>query len=129
MERQPRGCKQSLLSFLAIIGAIVVCIGGVTLGLDGACVADIAPRMVYYPGATFVSENHTFFREFGMGETGIILHSDDDPDKVRSWYAVTISAILQKRGSAGTFGSVKWLVQAGDDGKGSDIALYSKCAS
>ena len=128
MERQPRGCKQSLLSVFAVIGAIVLCIGGTTLGLDGACVADVAPRMVVYPGATLVSENHTFFREYGMGETGIVLHSDDDPEKVRSWYAVTISDILRKRGTTGTFGAVKWLVQASNDGKGSDIALYSKCA-
>jgi len=129
MERQPRGCKRSLLSVFVIIGAIILCVGGTTLGLDGICVADVAPRMVYYPGATVISENHTFFREFGMGETGIVLHSDDDPEKVRSWYAVTISDILKQRGSGGTFGAVKWLVQAGEDGKGSDIALYSKCAS
>jgi len=129
MERQPRGCRRSLLSLVGIVGAIILCVGGTTLGLDGACVADVAPRMVFYPGAKVVSENYTFFREFGMGETGIVLHSDDDPEKVRSWYAVTISDILKQRGSAGTFGAVKWLVQASDDGKGSDIALYSKCAT
>ncbi len=129
MDRQPRGCRRSLLGLLAVIGAIVLCVGGTTLGLDGICVADVAPRMVSYPGSTVVSENHTLFREYGMGETGIVLHSDDDPEKVRSWYAVTTSDLAQKRGSAGTFGAVKWLVQAGEDGKGSDIVLYSKCAS
>ncbi len=127
-ERQPRGCKRSLLSVLGIIGAIILCVGGTTLGLDGACVADVGPRMVIYPGATVISRNHTFFQDFGMGETGIVLHSEDDPEKVRSWYAVTISDVLRKRGSAGTFGKVKWQVERASDGTGSDIALYSQCA-
>ncbi|MEZ4672165.1 MAG: hypothetical protein R3E39_30020 [Anaerolineae bacterium] len=127
-ERTPRGCRRTLLSMLAVCLAMLLCIGGTTLGLDGLCVASVTPRMPVYPGATITSKWHTFLRQFGMGESVMILHTPDDPEKVRSWYAVTISEVLRQNGNKGTFGSAKWAVDPAPEGDGSEITLYSACA-
>jgi hypothetical protein len=129
METMPRGCRRTLLSTLIIIGAIVLCVGGITLGIDGACVASIGPRAPLYPNATLISERHTLLRAFGTGETVMILYSPDDSKTVNDWYARTVGEELRNNMQRGVrvYGSANWTVTEAEDGKGSQIILYSTC--
>ncbi|MBZ0287164.1 MAG: hypothetical protein K8I30_06075 [Anaerolineae bacterium] len=129
MDEQPRGCRRTLLSMVVIVGAIVLCIGGITLGLDGMCVASIGPRAPLYPGATVTSERHTLLRTFGMGETVMILYSPDDSKTVNDWYARTVGGVLRDnmQRSIRVYGSANYSVTTAEDGTGSQIILYSTC--
>ena len=131
MEERPRGCRRTLLSMVFIIGAIVLCIGTVTLAIDGSCVASIGPRAPLYPGATVSSERHTLLRPFGMGETVMILYSADDSKTVNDWYARTVGAVMRAnmQHKVRVYGSANYTVTTGEDGTGSQIILYSYCGS
>ena len=131
-DHPPRGCRQLLLSLLVITGAICLCIGATTLGIDGMCVASIEPRLPVYPGATAITQRHTFLRQFGMGVTVITLYSPDDDVTVTSWYARTIGTVIQdnlNKGVSRSLGSAEWSVVKAEDGTGSQIVLYSKCGT
>ncbi len=54
--------------------------------IDRQCAADIDRWLPLYPGAAVVSEQHTFLRSRGMGETALTLHTPDDRQAVSTWY-------------------------------------------
>jgi hypothetical protein len=114
-----------------IIGAIVLCIGTVTLAIDGACVASIGPRAPLYPGATVSSERHTMLRAFGMGETVMILYAPDDSKTVNDWYARTVGEVMRDnmQRKVRVYGSANYTVTTAEDGKGSQIILYTTCGN
>jgi hypothetical protein len=120
-----------IVGTLVIIFAIMLCAVVAMLGIDGACVADMGPRLPTYPNATITRQQHNFFRQFGMGESVTVLHSDDSVDVVRAWYSKTVGAIeyddLQK-GAIRHLGNTSWKVNEEDDGKGSQIILAGDCA-
>lgn len=131
MDERPAGCRRTLLSLVVIIGSIIVCVGGVSFALDGTCVSSLGPRTPIYPGATTVSERHTMMRPFGMGETVMILYSDDDSTTIRDWYARTVGGVLRENSQKGVrvYGTANWDVSTAEDGVGSQIILYSNCAT
>jgi len=132
MDREAPGCRRMLIATLIITGLMMACLVVTTLGIDGMCVADIGPRMPIYPGATVISERHSMLRPYGMGETVIILYSADDPQLVTGWYGRTVGGALRENLSKGItrqFGGTNWTVTRAEDGTGSQIILYSKCAT
>ena len=80
---------------LVIFFAIILCTSTLTFAFDRICYGSLTQRLPIYPNATVVSSTHNLFSEFGMGSTSVALTSPDDPDTVRSWYAVRVSNYLK----------------------------------
>lgn len=113
-----------------VMAAILLCMGAVTLAIDGACYSSLTQRLPIYPSATVVSERHNFIRAFGMGETVMVLYTSDPPDEVTSWYARTIGQVIREslqRGGPLRFGATDWSVGRAEDGVGSQIILFGTC--
>jgi hypothetical protein len=127
-ERRQRGCW---FSMLIIVGLILLCGGVTTLVVDWTCYSNIAPRLPSYPNAKVVSEEHNLLRPFGMGMTQIILFTPDDIDTVRSWYGRAIGEAAKNfiQNRTGSMGEASWDLDTPPDGKGTQITLYSRCAS
>lgn len=109
-----------ILVGVALLTALVVGI------IDRQCASDIDRWLPLYPGAVVVSEEHTFLRARGMGETTMTLHTPDDRQTVSNWYldnTQSQSEIDPNRGAATT--SLR-VVDAPDGG--TLIHLFSECA-
>lgn len=120
-----------IIGSAAVLLVMVLCVVVTTLALDGTCLADMEPRLPRYPNATVVLEQHNFLTQFGMGESVLMLHSDDDVATVRDWYGRTIGAIyaeMQKE-NVRTFGKTNYTVGQSETGSGTQIILYGRCGS
>ena len=129
-EREAPGCRRMIVGTLAVMLAIVLCITTVVIGVNGSCVADLAPRLPIYPNATVKLQQHNFLTQFGMGESVMILHSDDAVETVRDWYSRTVGAIVYadvQKGNVRHMGRTNWTVDESPEGKGSQIILYGYC--
>src|SRR3954464_6556174 len=93
-ERESPGCRRMLVGTLAVMLAIVLCITTVVIGVDRSCISDLGPRLPIYPNTTIKLQQHNFLTQFGMGESVMILHSDDPVETVRDWYSKTVGAIV-----------------------------------
>jgi hypothetical protein len=130
-EHRPTGCRRLIISLTIIIMGIILCSVTLVLTTDSLCLADLAPRLPYYPNAAVVREQHSFLRLFGMGVSTVELTSADDVNTVTSWYARTVSAVLRDRaasGAQGQYGQAEWSVEAADGG-GSRITLLGVCGT
>jgi hypothetical protein len=107
------------------------CVGVSTLGLDVVCYGALTRRMPLYPNANVTFEQHNFLRSFGVGETVMILESEDEPSVVRSWYGRTIGQTAQEAAEGKILGytlaRVSWTVQRAETGNGSEIFLSGTC--
>lgn len=110
---------------------MVLCVVVTTLALDGTCLADMEPRLPRYPDATVTFAQHNFLTQFGMGESVLMLHSDDDVATVREWYGRTIGAIYadMQKSKVRTFGQTNYTVGQSETGSGTQIILYGRCGS
>ena len=121
-----------LVGCFVIFFAIVLCTSTLTFALDRICYGNLTQRLPIYPNATVQSSNHNLFEEFGMGSTVIVLTSPDNPDTVRSWYAVRVSNYLKQAVANNTpfyrlaDGNVD-VEPADQSNKTSQIFLYGKC--
>ncbi len=121
-----------ILGTLVVIIGIVLCIVTVSIGVDRTCVNDLKPRLPIYPNTTIKLQQHNFLTQFGMGESVMILHSDDPADVVRDWYSRTVGAIVYadvQKGNIRHMGRTSWTVDEAPEGKGSQIILYGYCGS
>jgi hypothetical protein len=131
-ERRSPGCRRMLFGTLAVIMAMVLCVTVVTIGVDRTCVSDLKPRLPIYPNTTVKLEQHNFLTQFGMGESVMILHSDDPVEVVRDWYSKTVGAVVYadvQKGTIKHMGRTNWTVDEAPEGKGSQIILYGYCGS
>ncbi len=129
-ERGSQGCRKTIIGTLAIIVAIVLCISVTLVGVDRTCVSDLSPRLPIYPNTTVKLEQHNFLTQFGMGESVMILHSDDEVGVVRDWYSRTVGAVVYadvQKGTIKHMGRTNWTVDEAPEGKGSQIILYGYC--
>ncbi len=118
-----------------IVAAVLVCSVGSFVAANTVCAAYLPQRLPIYPGATTVLQNHNFLTEFGMGTTSVVLHSDDSPDTVRTWYGKTTGAFLKlslQNNDPVTFlgrqfARVQYDVTDSPTGSGSQIILYTQC--
>ena len=119
-----------IVGTLVIIVAIVLCISVTLVGVDRTCVSDMEPRLPIYPNTTVKLQQHNFLTQFGMGESVMILHSDDPVEVVRDWYSKTVGAIVYadvQKGNIRHMGRTNWTVDEAPEGKGSQIILYGYC--
>lgn len=121
-----RGC---LVSWLAIAFGVFLCSGTIYVASDVSCASNAHLWLVDYPGSQLVSQEHSFIRPWGIGETTRVLLSPDPPRDVRMWYNRRDSDLArqgnEKRGGLGT---LSWRVSESQEG-GSLIVLHSNCAN
>jgi hypothetical protein len=132
MENLPRGCLRTLRTGVVILLLVLACGTVSTLGIDAMCYNTLSKRLPVYPDSKRTFEKHNFLRAFGMGETLIILETDDPPDVVRDWYGHAVGkAASENRDNPVFFGvsSAAWSVTKSEDGSGSQIILSGVCAS
>jgi len=102
-----------IVGTVAVIVAIIVCVVTAVLGVEKTCVSDLAPRLPIYPNTTVKLQQHNFLTQFGMGESVMILHSDDPVEVVRDWYSRTVGAIVYadvQKGTIRNMGRTNWTV-------------------
>ncbi len=130
-ERPLTGCRRMVIGSAAVLLVMVLCVVVTTLALDGTCSADMEPRLPRYPNATVTLEQHNFLTQFGMGESVLMLHTDDDVAVVREWYGRTIGAIYadMQKNNVRTFGHTNYTVGQSETGSGTQIILYGRCGS
>jgi hypothetical protein len=98
------------------------------------CYDTLSKRLPVYPGAAITFERASL-RRYGMGETIMILDSDDAPAEVREWYGRYTGSLnreMQQDGVGGMFFSFTkavWSVTTAEDGTGSQILLSGACMS
>jgi hypothetical protein len=130
MDQPAGGCsRRAVMGTLAIIIAMLACLGGTMLAADRICAANLKLRLPVYPGAETVWERHNFLSRFGMGETVITLHSDEAPDTVREWYARHTGEVLRAKVNDRLFQLARgeWVVDPAQEGSGSQIILHGTC--
>ncbi|MBE0689033.1 MAG: hypothetical protein IH587_02780 [Anaerolineae bacterium] len=115
-----------------IIGLLTIgCLGSISILLDQACHGTLNRRLPIYPGAEVVTERHSFFTAFGVGETYMQLYSADAPDTVQPWYGREVGTYLRDAAINNDpllrLGSGQWRVRRDDSGEGSEITLYGTC--
>ena len=121
-----------IVGTLMVSIAMILCVVTIVLGVDKSCVDDLKPRLPIYPNTTVKLAQHNFLTQFGMGESVMILHSDDAVDVVRDWYSKTVGAVVYadvQKGNIRQMGRTNWTVDEAPEGKGSQIILYSYCGN
>jgi len=124
-----------LRAILLVIVLISVCTTVTTLGLDAMCYNVLSQRLPIYPGARITLERYSFLRRYGMGDTLIILDSDDLPDTVREWYGREQGSVALRLRQGGNlqlfygFTNATTSVTTAEDGTGSQIILSGTCAA
>lgn len=132
MDERPYGCsRRALLSVLVLLVALFACVGVSFVGVDAMCYSSLSQRLPLYPGATVTLERHNFMRAFGMGETIMVLESDDPPEVVQAWYGrVTYDGQQRAKANHDPFyymATGRYSVTAAEDGTGSQIILSAGC--
>ncbi len=128
-----RNWGRFLLSILIIPLVLSVCISVSVIGMDSLCYSTNSQLLPQYPEATIVFEQHSFLRAFGMGDTVMILETDDELETVREWQARKFGSVARAaaQGSgriAFSMTDANYSVIALDDRPGSQITLSSACA-
>lgn len=130
MDRETVGCsRRALASTLLVLVLMLACLGGLGFTVDRICAANLALRLPVYPGAEVVRDRHNFITTFGMGETILQLHSEDDPAAVREWYARNTGEVLRENVNNAFFQWTRgeWVVDPAQEGEGSQIILHGTC--
>jgi hypothetical protein len=121
----PKGCASSSLGgCLVLFAVIIVFISGFTLAIDQICYGEMRRFMETYPGAETRLIRNNFLRPYGIGETVVILNSEDDAITVRGWYGRLTGEELR---AGRVLSRVSFDVTSLDDG-GSQIILLGHCA-
>jgi len=110
---------------------IILCGSATMFAADRICYGNLSQRLPIYPDATVIRRTHNWFTEFGMGNTVVVLESPDDPETVRSWYAVHTGTYLRDALDNNTpfFRMAQGQVDVtrAQDGTGSQIILFGTC--
>ena len=130
-----KGLLYYLKAFLLIVGLFGSCAVVSTLAMDTICYNTLSQRLPVYPGATITVERYSFMRRYGMGETILVLNSDDATDTVREWYGHERGRLAQQIRRDRTmnlfygFTTAVSSVTTAEDGTGSQIVLSGACAA
>lgn len=132
MDERPYGCRGRVaLGVLGLMVMIFGCIGVTTLSIDAACYNSMTPKIPVYPNGRITLEQHNFLRAFGMGETVMIIDTDDEPNVVREWYGKTVGAAY--KAAQDNFvpffflANARYSVGRAEDGTGTQIILNGVC--
>ena len=120
-----------IIFMIGVFFAITACGLFVYIGYDVSCHNDANTWLPDYPDAEFVSEEYTFFRAWGIGETNRTLYSPDPVVTVRQWYINNNIRLADETGqrSDNSLALLRYFVRESEDREGSTIVLYSECAS
>jgi len=127
-----RSLLKTIRNTVVIIVLVITLIVIATLSIDTLCYNTLTLRLPLYPDAEQIMARHNFLRQFGMGETVIVLQTEDTPDVVREWYGRTIGETAQQHENDPFFygfTSANWSVTRAEDGEGTQIILSGVCAS
>ncbi|NJO82684.1 MAG: hypothetical protein HC828_07575 [Blastochloris sp.] len=121
------------LGCLLVLAALFGCMGVSVFTLDRICYSVLSQRVPIYLNARIAVRQHNFLSEWGMGDTSMVLYSDDPPEEVRAWYAVTTGAYLRRalQNNEPFFRMAQgdWAVETAEDGVSSQILLYGTCVN
>jgi hypothetical protein len=130
-ERHAVGLRRSLLRLLLPFVAVILLAGVLMVSLDNICYGAMSQKIPVYPNAQITLQEHNLFRQYGLGQTVIILDSADDVTIVRDWYGRTTSAAMRAAQDRGdrtySWASARWSVTTAEDGSGSQIILNGNC--
>ena len=119
------------MSILVVMAVLFICIGVSFVGVDAMCYSSLSQKLPLYPGATVTLERHNFLRAFGMGETVMVLDSDDPVETVQAWYGqMTYEGQQRARETHDPFyfmATGRYSVTTAEDGTGSQIILTAGC--
>jgi hypothetical protein len=124
-----------LKAALLIVGLFGSCAIVFTLAFDSMCYNVLSQRLPIYPGAKITLERYSFMRRYGMGETIMVLDSDDAVEIVRDWYGRARGRVSQQVRRDNTmnlfYGFTRAVasVTTAEDGTGSQIVLSGACAA
>lgn len=110
---------------------IILCGSATMFAADRICYGNLTQRLPLYPDATVTRRTHNLFTEFGMGNTVVVMESADDPETVRSWYAIHTGTYLRDALDNNTpfFRMAQGQVDVtrAQDGSGTQIILFGTC--
>jgi hypothetical protein len=124
-----------LRAFLLIVALFGSCAVVSTLAMDSMCYNVLSQRLPIYPDAEITVERYSFMRRYGMGETILVLESDEESEVVRDWYGRARGSIAQQVRRDNTmklfYGFTRAVasVTTAEDGTGSQIVLSGACAA
>jgi hypothetical protein len=125
-EMHDRSIPSIIISTIIIMLLVVLIFIGAVLGIDEACHSSIETWVPYYPDATVVDIEHDLFRPRAMGNSLVILETDDDSRTVTDWYQ-SLQATLRAENVPEGFAVYGYNIQP-REGEGVTIYLYSECA-
>ncbi len=124
MEKWRKGCFVGLVALLT--ATILMGCGSVTLLVaDAACFRSLTAKIPVYPNAAITQERYTLLRPFGLGETVMVLNSNDDLPVVEQWY--TVVAERNRRDLLNFITAAQWSAARNVDGMGTQIVLNGIC--
>jgi len=126
MDERPQSLWRNtvILFGLAALGTLIcVLVLGVTI--DGVCAREAAELIPIYPNSTLVRESYTLVRPFGMGDTVMVLETDDPQREVLQWY---IDVRKKAPSNPQALAVLNFDIRPREDGTGARILLTSDCA-
>jgi hypothetical protein len=124
--------RRRLIVLIAIPLVMLACVGITTFALDNLCYTALTQRLPIYPGATVTVERHNGLRAFGMGETIMVIETDDPLDTVRDWYGVNAGGAVRRMQQQGQMVLVNitetsYSATTAEDGTGTQVLLSGVC--
>jgi len=116
--------RATLLSTLVIMAGIFACTGVTVVAIDAACNEYIERWAPYYPNAEQISAEYDFIRLRGMGNSLVVLQTDDDRATVSRWYG---EWYRNEAGSSQGIGTAGYRLEERPDDS-LYIYLFSRCA-
>lgn len=118
---------------LALCGVVMLCVSSATVAIDGFCWNIMTKKLPIYPDATVAVQRYSFIQPFGVGDTIIVLETEDSPPDVRTWYGQTVSVnerdAQTRQNPFYHMARGFWSVTTAEDGTGSQITLSGSCAN
>jgi len=124
INRRPMPFLKWMFLLLLLIFA---CFGIFLATVDRLCHASIEKWAPYYPNAVVISADHNYLYPRAIGDSRVVLSSDDDVETVKQFYRDLMISLLQAEETHG-LAATNWRVEADPENNGSIIILYSSCA-
>lgn len=124
--------RKRLLALLVVPLVVLLCVLVTFVGVDSLCYSGLTQRLPIYPGATVTLERHSGLRAFGMGETILILETDDTLETVRDWYGRNAGGVVRRMQQQGqmiliNITEVNYSAVTAEDGTGTQVLLSGVC--
>lgn len=126
MEDRPQSIwRNTIILFGSATLGILLCLFALGVSIDMVCVRDANDMIPIYPNSTLISQSYTMFRPFGLGDTVVVLETDDAERDVLEWYG---DIRTQNMTSYQSLAEMRFSVGPRADGAGARIVLTSDCA-